>query len=56
MNLKCPQIVGFGISSAETFQAATAQTKGAIIGSAFIKMLREKGVGGISGFMRSIRP
>lgn len=56
MDLKCPQIVGFGISSEDTFKAATAEAKGAIIGSAFIKMLREKGIAGISGFMRSIRP
>ena len=37
MNLKNPQIVGFGIKDAETFQQATKTAKGAIIGSAFIK-------------------
>lgn len=56
MNLKCPQIVGFGISNEATFKAATTHAKGAIIGSAFIKMLREKGTAGIADFMRSIRP
>jgi tryptophan synthase alpha chain len=39
MNLKTPQIVGFGISNNETFKQATKDTKGAIIGSAFIKHL-----------------
>ncbi|MEK9530835.1 MAG: tryptophan synthase subunit alpha, partial [Flavobacteriaceae bacterium] len=35
MNLKAKLLVGFGISNAETYQAATAHSKGAIIGSAF---------------------
>ncbi|NER18421.1 tryptophan synthase subunit alpha [Spongiivirga citrea] len=55
MNLKNPQIVGFGISNSDTFTAATAKSKGAIIGSAFIKTLTEKGIDGISHFIRSIR-
>ena len=55
MNLNNPQIVGFGISNAETFTAATTYAKGAIIGSAFIKMLTENGVDGIEGFVSSIR-
>ncbi|MEE1962487.1 tryptophan synthase subunit alpha [Allomuricauda taeanensis] len=55
MNLKNPQIVGFGISNAQTFQQATAKTKGAIIGSAFIKHLTQKGVDGISDFVGQIR-
>jgi len=55
MNLNHPQIVGFGISNAATFTAATRHAKGAIIGSAFIKMLTEKGVSGIPDFVNSIR-
>ncbi|RIV47132.1 tryptophan synthase subunit alpha [Flagellimonas pelagia] len=55
MNLKNPQIVGFGISNAQTFQQATAHTKGAIIGSAFIKYLTQNGVDGIGGFVGQIR-
>ena len=55
MNLKNPQIVGFGISNAQTFQQATSHTKGAIIGSAFIKHLTQNGVDGISGFVGQIR-
>ncbi|MGB2305878.1 MAG: tryptophan synthase subunit alpha, partial [Flavobacteriaceae bacterium] len=39
MNLKTPTIVGFGISNAATYTAATNYSKGAIIGSAFIKFL-----------------
>jgi len=52
MNLKNPQIVGFGISNARTFEQATKTAKGAIIGSAFIKMLSHKGTAGISEFIR----
>lgn len=55
MNLKNPRIVGFGISNAATFDQATRYAKGAIIGSAFIKMLTEKGTQGIDAFVRSIR-
>ena len=55
MNLKAPQVIGFGISNAETFQMATSKAKGAIIGSAFVKHLTEKGVKSISKFISKIR-
>lgn len=55
MKLKNSQIVGFGISNAQTFQQATEQAKGAIIGSAFIKHLTQNGVDGIGGFVGQIR-
>lgn len=55
LQLKNPQIVGFGINNSGTFQRATKHAKGAIIGSAFIKMLSEKGLAGISSFIKSIR-
>lgn len=55
MELKNPQIVGFGISNAATFNQATSEAKGAIIGSAFIKMLTEKGTQGIDAFIKSIK-
>ncbi len=55
MDLKNPQIVGFGIKDAATFQQATQTAKGAIIGSAFIKHLTENGVATISKFVASIR-
>ena len=54
MNLKNPQIVGFGIKDRETFKQATRYAKGAIIGSAFIKMLEENGKKGIDSFIRSV--
>ncbi|MBT8308874.1 MAG: tryptophan synthase subunit alpha [Flavobacteriaceae bacterium] len=54
MNLKNPQIVGFGISSSETFNQATQFAKGAIIGSAFIKHLSE-GKNSIRDFINTIR-
>ncbi|RRO15241.1 tryptophan synthase subunit alpha [Flavobacteriaceae bacterium 14752] len=54
-NLDSPQIVGFGIKDNITFHQATKHAKGAIIGSAFIKALENKGVNGIEDFVKSIR-
>lgn len=54
MNLKNPQIVGFGISNNETFTQATQYAKGAIIGSAFIKHLTSTGANNSSQFVKSI--
>ena len=56
MQLQNPTVVGFGINNADTFQKATQHSKGAIIGSAFIKMLQRDGVSGIAAFIKSIRP
>jgi tryptophan synthase alpha chain len=55
MNLKNHQIVGFGIKDSDTFQAATKNAKGAIIGSAFIKHLTENGTSTINEFVNHIR-
>ncbi|WP_339665080.1 tryptophan synthase subunit alpha [Maribacter arcticus] len=55
MNLKNPQIVGFGIKDAETFKQATKTAKGAIIGSAFIKHLTANGITKIADFINKIR-
>lgn len=55
LSLKNPQIVGFGISNEATFRAATKKTKGAIIGSAFIKCLTQTGISGINDFIKLIR-
>lgn len=55
MNLKNPQIIGFGISNKETFNQATQYAKGAIIGSAFITNLKENGVESIGKFIENIR-
>jgi tryptophan synthase alpha chain len=55
MNLKNPQVIGFGINNAETFNQATQFAKGAIIGSAFIKNLTENGVESIGEFVKGIR-
>ena len=54
MQLKNQQIVGFGISNKETFEQATQFTKGAIIGSAFIKHLSQYGVQNINEFITEI--
>ncbi|GAA3610341.1 tryptophan synthase subunit alpha [Flavivirga amylovorans] len=54
MNLKNPQIVGFGISNNQTFTQATQYAKGAIIGSAFLKHVTNQGVNSIDKFVKSI--
>lgn len=41
MNLKNPRLIGFGISDAETFSKASENSNGAIIGSAFIKTVKD---------------
>lgn len=55
MNLKNPQIVGFGINNSDTFNQATQYAKGAIIGSAFIKYISENALGNIHKFIKTIR-
>jgi tryptophan synthase alpha chain len=55
MNLKNPQVIGFGINNAATFNQATQHAKGAIIGSAFITHLKENGTEKISEFVKAIR-
>ena len=55
MQLRTPQVVGFGISNAEAYRAATRFSRGAIIGSAFINFLKKKGVNAIPDFIKSIR-
>ena len=55
MNLKNPQVVGFGINNKATFDQATIHAKGAIIGSAFIKSLTENGVSSIGKFIETIK-
>jgi tryptophan synthase alpha chain len=54
MNLKNPQIVGFGISNKTTFNQATKHQKGAIIGSSFIQFLSKNGTDSIGKFIQSI--
>lgn len=45
MNLKNPGLIGFGISDKKTFRSACDMAHGAIIGSAFVRMLTETGGG-----------
>ncbi|WP_425886510.1 tryptophan synthase subunit alpha [Parabacteroides sp. ASD2025] len=47
MGLRNPRLVGFGISNKATFEAATANSSGAIIGSKFMQLLKsEPAIGG----------
>jgi tryptophan synthase alpha chain len=55
MELNAKLLVGFGISNAETYKAATEHSKGAIIGSAFIKHLEANGADSVADFVSQIR-
>lgn len=56
MNLKNPTIVGFGIGDHHTFQQATNYADGAIVGTAFVKILGKKNpLENTAGFISSIR-
>ena len=57
MSLSNPVLTGFGISDSESFTQACKYSNGAIVGSAFIKMLKEEGTGtaDIKNFIDSIR-
>jgi tryptophan synthase alpha chain len=57
LDLKHPQLIGFGISTRETYRQACRYASGAIIGSAFMKSLMEEGSipQRVSSFMKNIR-
>ena len=55
LNLKNPQIIGFGINNKETFEQATLHQKGAIIGSAFIKFITNHPIERIAEFIQKIK-
>jgi tryptophan synthase alpha chain len=57
MQLNIPRLVGFGISDQKAFLAACSFANGAIIGSAFIRMLEEEGFSEekIAEFIQKIR-
>jgi len=54
MNLKSTLIAGFGISDKSTFNTACEYMNGAIIGSAFINFLQDKGTNSIPKFVGDI--
>lgn len=57
MDLKQPQLIGFGISTRETYTQACHYASGAIIGSAFMKSLMGEGAipDKVSSFVNQIR-
>jgi tryptophan synthase alpha chain len=56
MNLKNPSMIGFGISDQKSFNKAAEYTRGAIVGSAFVKFLdTENALERIPEFIKSIR-
>lgn len=54
MNLKNPQIIGFGISNKTTLQQATKHQKGAIIGSSFIQFIQNNKPSDVSIFIQNL--
>ena len=57
MNLRNPRLIGFGIKDHETFEKACEHAAGAIIGSAFIRVLQETGdlEQGISEYVQNVK-
>jgi tryptophan synthase alpha chain len=57
MGLRNPRLIGFGIKDQETFEKAGRYAQGAIIGSAFIRILQSSKDldGDIKAFIRSIK-
>lgn len=59
LELTNKHLIGFGIHDRETFKQATEFADGAIIGSAFVKLLQNSGseyLSAITPFIQSIRP
>jgi tryptophan synthase alpha chain len=54
MSLTSPKLIGFGIHNKKTFDNACQYAEGAIIGSAFIRNLKEHGTDGINDFVNKI--
>jgi tryptophan synthase alpha chain len=57
MNLRNPRLIGFGIKDHETFEKACQHAAGAIIGSAFIRVLQENNdlEQGISEYVKNVK-
>jgi tryptophan synthase alpha chain len=57
MNLQNPRLIGFGIKDRESFDMASQHASGAIVGTAFVRHLREHGPSGASvrAFVESVR-
>ena len=56
MKLKNPTMIGFGISDRKSFNKAAEYTRGAIVGSAFVKFLDSKdALGNVKEFLETIR-
>ncbi|MDB5008049.1 MAG: tryptophan synthase subunit alpha, partial [Mucilaginibacter sp.] len=56
MSLKNPTIFGFGIKDKASFQKACEYANGAIVGTAFVKLLEEENyLEMIPGFVKSIK-
>jgi tryptophan synthase alpha chain len=56
MDLRNPTMIGFGISDQKSFNKAAEYTRGAIVGSAFVKFLdTDNALAHVGEFLRGIR-
>ena len=57
MKLKNPFLIGFGISNHETFSTASSYGAGAIVGSAFINLLKDSKnvIADVASFVHSLK-
>ena len=55
MDLNNPSIVGFGISNRKTYEKVVENSKGAIIGSAFINFIEQNGLENIGKFIKKFK-
>ncbi|MGV6944802.1 tryptophan synthase subunit alpha [Sphingobacterium kyonggiense] len=56
MDLDNPVVIGFGIHNKDTFQKATTYAQGAIVGTAFVKLLAEENyVDKIPSFIQALK-
>jgi len=58
LGLRNPTLVGFGIDSRQRFAAACRYSQGAIVGTAFLQHIQEKGVSkaSVRAFVEQLRP
>jgi len=55
MHLSSPTLIGFGIHDKQTFETACNYANGAIIGSAFIRQLKNSGMDSVDAFVAGIK-
>ena len=55
MDLNSPKLIGFGIHDNKSFNTACEYAEGAIIGSAFIRLLKNQGISEVNNYIKDIK-